>query len=156
MRVDRIYEKVLCGERLQDEEFLILEEKADIYQLGFLASHIRNRLHPDKTVTYVIDRNINYTDICISACKFCRWVLLKGVSRMARTNVFLSLSRTSAALWIRFRDNPFDMAASVPMEQGSTTIPAYPLDPEEGGAEKSWISNHWETPGSFSGTVPSS
>ncbi|MDR3629027.1 MAG: cyclic dehypoxanthinyl futalosine synthase [Desulfocapsaceae bacterium] len=71
MGVDRICEKILGGERLQDEEFLLLEEKADIYQLGFLASHIRTRLHPDRLVTYVIDRNINYTDICISACKFC-------------------------------------------------------------------------------------
>ena len=71
MSVDEISQKVLAGGRLEDDEFLLLEEEADVYALGFLASHVRNRLHPDRTVTYVIDRNINYTDICISACKFC-------------------------------------------------------------------------------------
>jgi len=71
MSVDGISKKVFGGDRLVDEDFLVLEEKADLYQLGFLANHIRKRLHPDKLVTYVIDRNINYTDICISACKFC-------------------------------------------------------------------------------------
>ena len=39
--------------------------------MGFLAGAVRMRLHPEPVVTYVIDRNINYTDICISACKFC-------------------------------------------------------------------------------------
>jgi len=63
--------KVEAGERISDEEFLLLEREADFYQLGFLANSVRQRLHPDRIVTYVIDRNINYTDICISACKFC-------------------------------------------------------------------------------------
>lgn len=66
-----IEKKVLAGGRISDEEFLILDKKADLYQLAFLANDIRERLHPEKLVTYVIDRNINYTDICVSACKFC-------------------------------------------------------------------------------------
>ncbi len=66
-----IQEKVLAGRRISDEEFLVLDKEADLYQLGFLANAIRERLHPEKLVTYVIDRNINYTDICVSACKFC-------------------------------------------------------------------------------------
>lgn len=68
---EEISDRVLTGGRLTDEEFLHLHETADLYQLGFLANAIREKLHPDKHVTYVIDRNINYTDICISACKFC-------------------------------------------------------------------------------------
>lgn len=71
MDVDKILDRVKQGERLTDEEYLLLEEKGDLYQLGFAAHDVRRRLHPDKLVTYVIDRNINYTDICISACKFC-------------------------------------------------------------------------------------
>jgi cyclic dehypoxanthinyl futalosine synthase len=63
--------KALAGGRISDEEFLSLEHSADLYQLGFLADAIRRRLHPEGQVTYVVDRNINYTDICISACKFC-------------------------------------------------------------------------------------
>lgn len=66
-----ILTKVEAGERISDDEFLVLEQEADLYQLGFLADSIRKRLHPEPVVTYVIDRNINYTDICISACKFC-------------------------------------------------------------------------------------
>jgi cyclic dehypoxanthinyl futalosine synthase len=66
-----ICDKILDGGRLGDEEFLLMDQGADLYQLGFLANAIRECLHPEKLVTYVVDRNINYTDICISACKFC-------------------------------------------------------------------------------------
>ena len=69
--IDAIFDKVAAGGRISDDEFMILADQADLYQLGFLADSVRKRLHPDKLVTYVIDRNINYTDICISACKFC-------------------------------------------------------------------------------------
>lgn len=69
--VRSIIEKVLVGSRIEGDEFLHLSAEADLYQLGFLADSIRKRLHPEPVVTYVIDRNINYTDICISACKFC-------------------------------------------------------------------------------------
>lgn len=70
-KIERICTKVIHGERVTDEEYLLLEDKADLHLLGFLADDVRKRLHPEKKVTYVIDRNINYTDICISACKFC-------------------------------------------------------------------------------------
>ena len=63
--------KIEAGERIGGEDFLKLEREADLHQLGFLADNIRRRMHPEPVVTYVIDRNINYTDICISACKFC-------------------------------------------------------------------------------------
>ena len=69
--IDHIQGKVLDGERLSGSESLVLFEKGDLYALGFLADSVRKRLHPEPIVTYVVDRNINYTDICISACKFC-------------------------------------------------------------------------------------
>ncbi|PKN49999.1 MAG: dehypoxanthine futalosine cyclase, partial [Deltaproteobacteria bacterium HGW-Deltaproteobacteria-16] len=71
MDLKRITEKSLAGERITAEEGLALLEHGDLYQLGFLANAIRRRKHPEPMVTYVVDRNINYTDICISACKFC-------------------------------------------------------------------------------------
>ncbi|MBU2538781.1 MAG: dehypoxanthine futalosine cyclase [Proteobacteria bacterium] len=71
MDMQRITDKVLTGERLTVDEGLLLAEEGDFYQLGFLANGIRRQKHPEPMVTYVIDRNINYTDICISACKFC-------------------------------------------------------------------------------------
>ncbi len=70
-QLKEISDRILDGRRISDEDYLALESGADLYQLGSLAGHVRNRLHPDNLVTYVIDRNINYTDICISGCKFC-------------------------------------------------------------------------------------
>lgn len=66
-----IIAKIEAGERIGGDEWLCLARQADLHQLGFLADGIRRHLHPEPVVTYVIDRNINYTDICISACKFC-------------------------------------------------------------------------------------
>ncbi len=64
-------DKVLSGGRLSDDDFLVLHDDGDIHQLAFLANAIKEKKHPEKIVTYVIDRNINYTDICVSACKIC-------------------------------------------------------------------------------------
>ena len=56
----------------------MLAREASLQELGFLAHAIRMRLHPEPLVTYVIDRNINYTDICISGCKFCAFYQAPG------------------------------------------------------------------------------
>lgn len=66
-----ITKKILDGTRLTAGESLALYREGNLFDLGFLADAIRQQKHPDNIVTYVIDRNINYTDICISACKFC-------------------------------------------------------------------------------------
>jgi cyclic dehypoxanthinyl futalosine synthase len=52
-------------------EFLELYEKADLFELGRLADAERWRHHPDPVVTYIIDRNINYTNVCVADCGFC-------------------------------------------------------------------------------------
>ncbi|MDH3394206.1 MAG: radical SAM protein, partial [Desulfobulbaceae bacterium] len=69
--MDSIDQKVLNGERISVEEALVLANEGDLYRLGFLANAVKKRKHPEPIITYVIDRNINYTDICVSACKFC-------------------------------------------------------------------------------------
>lgn len=66
-----IIEHLSSGQRLADHQFVQLHASADLHQIGFLANQARQRRHPERVVTYVIDRNVNYTDICISACKFC-------------------------------------------------------------------------------------
>lgn len=66
-----ILEKRLAGKRLSVEEGVYLLEHADLLLLGEAANQVRNQLHPDKVVTFVIDRNINYTNICTCKCKFC-------------------------------------------------------------------------------------
>jgi cyclic dehypoxanthinyl futalosine synthase len=53
------------------KRFLELYERADLLELGSLADAERWRLHPEKRVTYIIDRNINYTNVCVADCQFC-------------------------------------------------------------------------------------
>ncbi|MEK6689896.1 MAG: cyclic dehypoxanthinyl futalosine synthase [Nitrospirota bacterium] len=57
--------------RITEEEGINLLEKSDLLTLGDMANSIRKRIHPGKRVTFVIDRNINYTNICINRCRFC-------------------------------------------------------------------------------------
>jgi cyclic dehypoxanthinyl futalosine synthase len=51
--------------------YLDLYERASLLELGQLADTERWRLHPENVVTYIIDRNINYTNVCVADCKFC-------------------------------------------------------------------------------------
>jgi cyclic dehypoxanthinyl futalosine synthase len=76
--VDSIIEKAWEGERLNKEEALVLWEKVDFYTLATLANHRRLTLHPEPIVTYVVDRNINYTNICFSGCRFCAFYRFPG------------------------------------------------------------------------------
>ncbi len=66
-----LIEKVLSGERINEEEALKLLRETDLITLGQLANAVRNRLHPEREVTFVIDRNINYTNVCVCRCRFC-------------------------------------------------------------------------------------
>ncbi len=52
-------------------EALELYERASLLELGDLADRARWRHHPDPVVTYIIDRNINYTNVCVADCGFC-------------------------------------------------------------------------------------
>lgn len=72
-----IKEKILAGERLSKEEALKLFE-FELKELGELARAVRFRLNPERIVTYVVDRNINYTNVCISGCKFCAFYRKPG------------------------------------------------------------------------------
>ncbi len=73
-----IAEKVLEGERITPEEAKTLWNELDLASMGFLANEVRKRKHPEGVVTFVIDRNVNYTNICIAGCKFCAFYRKKG------------------------------------------------------------------------------
>jgi cyclic dehypoxanthinyl futalosine synthase len=66
-----IEEKVLAGERITAEEGLFLLDHADLTTLSCLADSVRWSKHPERLVSYVIDRNINYTNFCNAFCTFC-------------------------------------------------------------------------------------
>ncbi len=63
--------KVKNHQRLDKKEGLVLLRRADLLTLAGLANEKRFYFNPEKRVTYVVDRNINYTNICVSGCKFC-------------------------------------------------------------------------------------
>lgn len=57
--------------RLTDDEALLLLSSADMLDLGAAATAMRERLHPEAEVTFIVDRNVNYTNVCVSGCRFC-------------------------------------------------------------------------------------
>src|SRR2546425_57867 len=57
--------------RPEFRDFVELYERASLLELGRLADDTRWRLHPENVVTYIIDRNVNYTNVCVADCKFC-------------------------------------------------------------------------------------
>jgi len=70
-RLDKVVGKMEAAAALDRAEALLLLQEADLLQLGRAADRVRKRLHPDSLVTFVVDRNVNYTNICESKCKFC-------------------------------------------------------------------------------------
>ena len=59
------------GGRITPDEALLLYTEAPLHALGQAADAVRRRRYPDNIATYIIDRNINYTNVCVTACKFC-------------------------------------------------------------------------------------
>lgn len=57
--------------RLTPEQALALLRDGDLLTLGVAASMMRRRLVPDNDVTFIVDRNVNYTNVCVSGCRFC-------------------------------------------------------------------------------------
>ena len=69
--IDSILQRGADGGRITPEEALLLYTDAPFHALGEAADAVRRRRYPDGIVTYLIDRNINYTNVCVTACKFC-------------------------------------------------------------------------------------
>lgn len=73
-----IEQKVLDGRRLTPEEGVYLLSDAPLLEMGALAQEVRNRLTDPKIVTYVIDTNPNYTNVCTVDCHFCAFYRKPG------------------------------------------------------------------------------
>jgi cyclic dehypoxanthinyl futalosine synthase len=69
--IDQILDKIRAGERVTAAEALALYREAPTPLLGQLADHVRSRKHAARVVTYIIDRNVNYTNVCVAKCNFC-------------------------------------------------------------------------------------
>jgi cyclic dehypoxanthinyl futalosine synthase len=69
--IEAIAARVEEGMRVTADEALELYRNAPTALLGRLADGIRARKHPSRVVTYIIDRNVNYTNVCVAKCNFC-------------------------------------------------------------------------------------
>ena len=69
--VDSILDKAIAGERLDESEIQALFDHGELLALGQAADAVRRRTNPADIVTYIIDRNINYTNVCVYRCRFC-------------------------------------------------------------------------------------
>jgi len=70
---DDLYNKLMTGGRLTAEEALLLYRTGSLGDLMFVADMIRRRFHSDNHVGWMIDRNVNITNICFSQCRFCNF-----------------------------------------------------------------------------------
>lgn len=78
MQVPELLERAATGGRLDLAEGIFLYENAPLTELGAAADRRRRTLHPDGVVTYIVDRNVNYTNICVTRCKFCNFYTPPG------------------------------------------------------------------------------
>src|SRR5438874_10823768 len=69
-RLVPIHEKVLARERLDADDALALYRAGDVLAVGWLANHVRERMHGDKTY-FNVNRHINPTNVCVAACRLC-------------------------------------------------------------------------------------
>ena len=71
MTIDTLLSKAVEGQRLTPAEGVALFDCNDLHKLGRAAHRVTMRLHPEPYRTYNIDRNINYTNVCVAVCDFC-------------------------------------------------------------------------------------
>jgi len=80
MPVSGIAARFESSGRLSWDDALTLYRDAPTSLLGRLADDVRRRKHPDGVVTYIIDRNVNYTNVCVARCRFCAFYRPVGSS----------------------------------------------------------------------------
>lgn len=76
--LDTALQKGADGERVDADEAELLDEKAPLLELGLAADQRRRALHGDGVVTYIVSRNVNYTNVCTTACHFCAFYRPRG------------------------------------------------------------------------------
>jgi len=69
--LDALLSRAAEGQRLSAAEGLRLGAEASLFDLGLAADAVRKRRHPEGVVTYIVDRNVNYTNVCTTSCRFC-------------------------------------------------------------------------------------
>lgn len=73
-----LLERIARREHLSQDEWIQVINETATEDLQLLADNLRQELHPDNVVTYVVDRNINYSNVCFSVCNFCAFYRKPG------------------------------------------------------------------------------
>src|SRR5215471_13785053 len=76
--VSELLDRIERHKRLSMEEWRQVEDQAQTEDLGRLADRLRREFHADDVVTYVVDRNVNYSNVCVSVCSFCAFYRKPG------------------------------------------------------------------------------
>jgi len=76
-----VLDKALEGERITDEDALTLLGSRDLVAVGRVADELRNRKIDKRRVTFIVDRNVNYTNVCYTDCDFCAFYRRPGDTR---------------------------------------------------------------------------
>jgi cyclic dehypoxanthinyl futalosine synthase len=99
MTVAAVADKAATGARITAAEALALYTDAPTAVLGRLADDLRRDRHPEGVVTYIIDRNVNYTNVCVARCKFCAFYRPVGSSEgytLGFDEIFRKIEETMA------------------------------------------------------------
>ncbi len=83
--VTDVLDRALAGERITDADAATLLESRELVRIGRVAHELRNRRNPADQVTFVIDRNLNYTNVCYTDCNFCAFYRRPGDVREGYT-----------------------------------------------------------------------
>ncbi|MBI2354288.1 MAG: dehypoxanthine futalosine cyclase [Deltaproteobacteria bacterium] len=99
MIVSTYPDNAAAGHCIGREEALDLLLNADLHSMGMKADRIRRNLHPENVVSFVVDRNVNYTNICDSRCAFCAFYRDKGADDayvLRREEIFAKIAELVA------------------------------------------------------------
>ena len=100
MRVRDVLDKALEGERISDEDAVTLLRSRDLVTVGKVANELRARRTDPTRVTFIIDRNLNYTNICVTDCDFCAFYRRPGDRRegylLPKPVIFKKIEKTLA------------------------------------------------------------
>jgi cyclic dehypoxanthinyl futalosine synthase len=93
-------DRALAGERITDEEACALLRSRDLVAVGRAANELRNRVTDPGVVTFIVDRNLNYSNICYTDCSFCAFYRRPGDTRegytLPRAVIFKKIEETLA------------------------------------------------------------
>ena len=96
----KYYRKALAGERISDEDALALLESRDLVAVGRAADELQARKTDPARVTFIVDRNVNYTNVCYTDCDFCAFYRSPGDTRegylLPKAVIFKKIEETLA------------------------------------------------------------